>query len=426
MKLRLAYGKRGLDVELPDHATVLMPQHTPPLPDPEGAVRRALEEPLASPPLRELVRAEDSVAIVVSDITRPVPNRLLLPPVLETLERAGVAKERVVIVIGTGMHRAATPEELEAMLGPDIPASYRVVSHDARDRSTLSYLTATSRGAEVWLNRHYLEADVKILTGFVEPHIFAGYSGGGKAILPGIAGADLVMSNHGADMLSHPRATYCEADGNPVFEEIREVALASRPTFCVNVSLNESKEITGVFAGDIAVAHEAGMAQAARQALSPIPHLFDVVVSTNIGYPADINLYQSVKGMSVAARAVREGGAIVLASECSEGLGRGEYVELLHSEGSPKALLDKIHSPGFAVYDQWGVQCLAMVQQRADVYLCSSMSRETTESAHLYYCPDVGETVERLRQRHRAKHGDQEPTICVLPYGHLTVPQLQA
>jgi len=426
MKLRLAYGKHGLDVELPDHTLVLLPQHTPLLPDPEGAARRSLEEPLGSPPLRELVRAEESVAIVISDITRPVPNRLLLPPVLETLERAGVAKERLVIVIGTGMHRAATPEEVEAMLGPDIPASYRVVSHDARDRSTLSYLTTTSRGAEVWLNRHYLEADVKILTGFVEPHIFAGYSGGGKAVLPGIAGAEAVMGNHGADMLSHPGATYCQADGNPVFEEIREVALASRPTFCVNVSLNESKEITGVFAGDMAVAHEAGMAQAARQALSPIPHLFDIVVGTNIGYPADINLYQSVKGMSAAARAVREGGAIVLASECSEGLGRGEYVELLQSEGSSKALLDKIHSPGFAVYDQWGVQCQAMVQQRADVYLYSSMSRETTESAHLYYCPDVAETVERLRERHRAEHGGREPAICVLPYGHLTVPQLQA
>jgi len=426
MKLRLAYGKRGLDVEVPDHALVLLPQHTPPLPDPEGAVRRALEEPLASPPLRELVRAEDSVAIVVSDITRPVPNRILLPPVLETLGRTGVAKEGVVIVIGTGMHRAATPEEIEAMLGPDIPASYRVVSHDARDRSTLSYLTATSRGAEVWLNRDYLGADVKILTGFVEPHIFAGYSGGGKAVLPGIAGADLVMSNHGADMLSHPKATYCQAEGNPIFEEAREVALATHPTFSLNVTLNERKEITGIFAGEMVAAHEAGMGQAARQALSPIPHLFDIVVSTNIGYPADINLYQSVKGMSVAAQAVREGGAIVLASECSEGLGRGEYVELLHSEGSPKALLDKIHSPGFAVYDQWGVQCQVMVQQRADVYLHSSMSRETTESAHLYYCQDVAETVERLRERHRAQHGGREPTICVLPYGHLTVPQLQA
>ncbi len=425
MKVHLAYGKQGLDVELPDHATVLTPQHTPPLFDPQNAVRRALQKPLASPPLRELVRAEDSVAIVVSDITRPVPYRVLLPPVLGTLDSAGVPRERVVIVIATGMHRAATPEELDTMLGPEICASYRVISHDARDPSTLSRLTATSRGAEVWLNRHYAEAGVKILTGFVEPHIFAGYSGGGKAVLPGIAGADLVMSNHAAGMLSHPNATYCQAEGNPIFEEAREVALATDPTFSLNVTLNEAKEITGIFAGEMIIAHEAGMAQATRQALCPIPHPFDIVVATNIGHPADINLYQSVKGMAAAALAVKDGGTIILAAECSEGLGRGEYVELLHSESSPKALLDKLHSPGFAVYDQWGVQCQAMVQQRADVYLYSSMSRKTVESAHLHYCRNVAKTVERLRESHRADHDGQEPAICVLPYGHLTVPRLQ-
>lgn len=167
------------------------------------------------------------------------------------------------------------------------------------------------------------------------------------------------------------------------------------------------------------------MAQAARQAVCPIPHLFDTVVATNIGYPADINLYQSVKGMAAAALAVKEGGAIVLASECSDGLGRGEYVELLQSEGSWQALLDKICSPGFSVYDQWGVQCQAMVQRRADVYLYSSMSRQTTESAHLQYCADVSETVRELVDRRRNQSGGQEPTICVLPHGHLTVPQLQ-
>jgi nickel-dependent lactate racemase len=330
----------------------------------------------------------------------------------------------VVLVVGTGMHRASTPEELEGMLRPEVPASYRVVNHDARDRSTLSYLMTTARGADVWLNREYVEADVRILTGFVEPHIFAGFSGGGKAVLPGIAGAEAVMGNHAADMLSHPKATYCQADGNPIVEEMREVALASRPTFCVNVSLNESKEITGVFAGDTAAAHEAGMAQVARQALCPIPHPFDIVVGTNIGYPADMNLYQSVKGMAAAALAVKEGGTIVLASECSDGLGGGEYVELLHSEGSWQALLDKIRSPGFSLYDQWGVQCQAMVQRRADVYLYSSMSRETTECAHLRYCADVSETVRELVRRHREQNGGRDPTVCVLPYGHLTVPRL--
>src|SRR3990170_7442783 len=408
MKVTLAYGEHGLEVELPDSAVVLEPKRVAGLPDPQRAVAEAIERPLGAPPLRETVYAGDGsaslttgrVAIVVSDITRPVPNRLILPPLLEVVHAAGVPRERVVIVIGTGMHRASTPEEIERILGPEIASSYEVVDHDARDKDTLKYVTTTARGVEVWMNRRYLEADVRIVTGFVEPHLFAGYSGGGKAVLPGVAGAGIVMSNHGADMLSHPKATWCVTEGNPIFEEMRDIALLTRPTFSVNVTLNERREITGVFAGELVAAHQEGIAQADRQYVRPIPHLFDIVVSTNMGYPADLNLYQSVKGMSVAAQAVREGGAIVLAAECRDGLGLAEYTELLTSEASPQALLERIHSPGFARYDEWGVQCQAMVQAKADAWLYSSMSRETTEAAHLHHCEDVAATVEELRRRH--------------------------
>ncbi len=423
--VRLAYGESGLDVELPEGALVLEPERVPALRDPARAVAGAVAAPLDSPPLRDLVRPEDRVAVVVSDVTRPVPNRLLLPPILDAVHAAGVPRERVVIIIGTGLHRAGTDEEEERVLGPEIRASYEVVNHVARDKSTLEYLTTTARGVEVLLNRRYLEADVRIVTGFVEPHIFAGYSGGGKAVLPGVAGADIVMNNHGADMLAHPNATWCQTDGNPIFEEVRDVALLSRPSFCLNVTLNERREVTGVFAGELLAAHAAGIAQAERQYVRAIPHLFDIVVSTNMGYPADLNLYQSVKGISVAARAVREGGAIILAAECRDGLGQGEYTELLTSPdlSGPEALLERIHSPGFARYDQWCVQCQAMAQAKAEVWLHSSMSRERTESAHLRYCEDVSATVEELRQRHLAERGS-EPTIAVLPHGQLTVPRL--
>jgi len=423
--VHLAYGSDGLDVELPDDAFVLEPLRTPGLPDPAAAVAEAVERPLGSPPLRELVRPSDRVAIVVSDVTRPVPNRILLPPLLQALRSRGVPRERVTIVIGTGMHRSSGPEEVERILGPEIAGSYRVMNHDARDKSTLSYLVTTARGVEVWINRLYLEAEVRILTGFVEPHIFAGYSGGGKAVLPGVAGADIVMSNHAADMLSHPNATWCVTEGNPIFEEMREIALLSRPTFALNVTLNEKRELTGVFAGELVAVQEAGIAQAARQYLRPIPQLFDIVVSTNMGYPADLNLYQSVKGMSVGARAVREGGAVVLAAECRDGLGLAEYTELLTSEASPKALLERIHAPGFARYDQWGVQCQAMAQAKADVWLYSAMDRATTESAHLNYCASIEATVSELRERCRAELG-REATVAVLPHGHLSVPQLVA
>ncbi|MDP3766612.1 MAG: nickel-dependent lactate racemase [Dehalococcoidia bacterium] len=425
MKVHLAYGEHGLDVELPDDAVVLEPKRVASLPDPERSVAEAVERPFGSPPLRQLLHSGHSMAIVVSDVTRPVPNRVLLPPVLDTVHAAGIPRDDVLIVVGAGMHRASTPDELQRILGPEIASSYEVVNHDARDGSTLAHLTTTARGVEVQLNRRYLEADVRIVTGFVEPHIFAGYSGGGKAVIPGVAGTGIVMSNHGADMLGHPNATWCATDGNPIFEEMRDLALLSRPTFSVNVTLNERREITGVFAGELVAAHEAGIAQAEEQYVRPIDSLFDIVVSSNMGYPADLNLYQSVKGLSVAAQAVREGGAVILAAECRDGLGLAEYTELLTSEASPRALLERIHSPGFARYDQWGVQCQAMVQAKADAWLHSSMSRETTEAAHLHYCADVSATVEALRRRHRENHG-RAATVAVLPHGHLTVPRLSS
>jgi nickel-dependent lactate racemase len=423
MNVHLAYGEHGLDIDMPDSTFVIEPQATPGLLDPQRAVAAAIAQPIASPPLCELVRASDTVAIVVSDITRPVPNELLLRPLLKTVHDAGVPRENVVIVIGTGMHRRSTPDEVQRIVGRELASSYEVVDHVARDKSTLKLLTTTARGVEVWINRRYLEADVRIVTGFVEPHLFAGYSGGGKGILPGVAGTEIVMANHAAEMIGHPKATFCVGEGNPIFEEQRDVALLTKPSFLLNVTLNAQREITGVFAGDLVAAHDAGIAQANRQYVREIPHPFDIVVSTNMGYPADLMLYQSVKGMSVAAKAVREGGAIVLAAECRDGLGLDEYTELLTSEASPAALLERIHSPGFARYDQWGVQVQAMAQAKADCWLYSAMPRGQVESAHLNYCEDVSSTVARLAEQQRAEVG-REPSIAVLTHGQLTVPQI--
>ena len=422
MRIDLAYGRAGLRVELPDHAHVLLPAPMPALADPSAAIREALRRPIGCAALQELVMPGDTVAIVFSDVTRPAPNHILIPALLDELAEAGIDRQSITLINALGMHRMNTPDELVSMLGPDVVESFPIVQHDPEDESELTYVMTNKRGARIAVNRHYMQAKVKILTGFVEPHIFAGYSGGGKAVLPGVAGAEIVMSNHGADMLGHPKAAWCVTEGNPIFEEMRDLALLSRPTFCVNVTLNERREITGVFAGELVAAHEAGIAQAERQYVRSIPHLFDIVVSTNMGYPADLNLYQSVKGMSVGAQAVREGGAVVLAAECRDGLGLAEYTELLTSEASPKALLERIRTPGFARFDQWGVQLQAMVQARADVWLHSSMSRSTTEAAHLHYCEDVSATVEELRRRHLAEQG-REATIAVLPHGHLTVPR---
>ncbi len=415
MKVQLPYGEGAIAVAVPDDATVLMPEVVPAIDDVDAAVREAIAAPIGRGALSRMARAGDKACVVVSDVTRPVPNALILPPVLETLEQAGVRREDIVILVGTGLHRPSRDDERRRFLGDAILSQYRVVDHDARDASSLVFHATGPRTVGVHLNREYLNADLRILTGFVEPHLFAGYSGGGKAVLPAIAGAADIMANHDARMVGHPKSTWCVTHGNPIFEQMRDVALTTSPSFVVNVTLDERKRVTGVFAGELAAAHDAAIAQAARQALRPIPHAFDVVVVTNMGYPADLNLYQSVKAMSVAAQACAPGGSIVLVAECREGVGGPEYVDLMRSERSPAALLDRFGRPGHAtVHDQWQVQVQAMVQARCDVWVHSSMDRATAESAHLRWAGDLDAVVGELAAGGKS--------VCVLPYGQLTVP----
>jgi nickel-dependent lactate racemase len=424
MKVRLSYGRQGLEADLPEQTQVLLPRRLPALAQPEEAVRQALRQPIGSPPLAELVQPTHTVAIVFSDITRPTPNHILLPAILGELAAKGVPQENVTLINATGMHRPNTREELTAMLGQEVVDRYRIVQHDARDKGQHAFLSKNERGAEIWVNGDYMGADVRILTGFVEPHIFAGYSGGGKAVLPGIAGAETIMSNHGGSMLAHPKATWGQAKGNPVFEEARQVALATQPAFIVNVTLNERKEVTGVFAGEMVEAHDAGIAFAEKAYLQPVPQRYEIVVATNMGYPADINLYQSVKGMSLAAQAVKEGGAIILATECADGLGQAHYAEMLAWRETPRELLDMILEPGFAELEQWAIQCQTMVQVKADVYLYSSLGPEQTRRAHLKHCPDISRTVAALCEDFRRKNGGREPAILALPFGQLAVPRV--
>lgn len=421
MKVELPFGRETLSVEMPEHARVLQPPPVEPIADERKAVLQALRRPLAGPPLRDRLRAGQSVAIVISDITRPVPNQTLLGPLLEELTRAGIEDDRVIIVNGTGLHRLNTTEELETMLGAAIARRYRVVQHVARDPSTLVEV-GRMEGVPVALCRAYVEADVRIVTGFVEPHLFAGYSGGAKGVMPGVAGAEIVMLNHGAANLSHPRARWCTTAGNPVFEQMQAVTRLCPPHFLLNVTLDSRRRLTGVFAGDLEPVHAAAIEQAARQYQVRIEQPYDIVVVTNMGYPADTTLYQSVKGMSVAAEAVREGGAIVLVAGCEEGIGSDDYASLLSEGESPAALLDWICRGQQPRHDQWQIQCQAMVQARAEVYVHSLLTPEQTRLAHLRYCDDVASLVERLIDEARAR--GREGSLLVMPHGQLTVPVL--
>ena len=418
--LRLAYGRHGLTIALPDDAplTVVEPRFAPGLADERAAILAALRAPLDAPPLRSLAQPDDTVAVVFSDLTRPMPNDRVLPPLLDELAQAGVGDDRIVLVNALGTHRPQTADELARMLGDDVARRYRVVQHDAWDDAALVEVARNRAGRAVRVNRAYAEATLRILTGFIEPHFFAGFSGGPKAVLPGIAEIEAILDNHSAEMIAHPNATWAVTVGNPVWEEMLAVAQATAPDFLLNVALNRERQITGVFAGDLLAAHRAGAAFVRQRALQAVPAPFDIVITSNSGYPLDLNLYQAVKGMSAAAQIVRPGGDIILAAECWDGIpAHGEYARLLREARTPDELLARVLSPGFRCRDQWEAQLQAQIQQRAHVHVyADGLSDEALRQALVTPCRSIEGTVARLRR------ANPQATIAVLPEGPQTVP----
>ena len=422
MKIKLAYGKMGLEINLPDDVsvTVVEPEYVDGLPDQAGAVRDALRHPIGSPPLKALVKPSDKVGIAFSDITRPTPNHLILPVLLGELDH--VPNERIVLFNSTGTHRANTEAELRGMLGDEIVDRYRIVQNDASDRDSHVLVGRTTSGNDAWIHREFVECDVRIPSGFIEPHFFAGFSGGGKAIMPGLALLESVMRNHNAKNLDSPLARWGITHGNPVWEEIREVAAMVQPTFLLNVTLNRNQQITGVFAGDFEKAHAQGCAFVKEKAMAPVQEPYDIVIGSNSGYPLDLNLYQSVKGMSAAAQIVKEGGSIIIAADCWDGIpDHGEYAQLLLEAKSLESLLETIRAPGFQRQDVWEAHIQALICLKADVYFYShNLSDEQIEGALLRPCRDIEATIAELLQ----KHGPGA-TICVLPEGPQTIPYIR-
>ena len=416
--LNLAYGRNGLPVTLPSQSQVIQAPFVSGIADEPTAIRTALRQPINSAPLASKVRAGDKVVIVHTDITRATPNDRLLPVLLAELETAGVARGDITLLNALGTHRPQTDAELRQMLGDNIVNNYRCRQHDANDAGNLVSLGQTSLGHPVRINRQFLEADVRILTGFIEPHFFAGFSGGPKGVLPSIAGAESVHSNHSYKMISHLSATWGVTTGNPVWEEMREVALRANPTFLVNVTLNSARQITGVFAGDMLAAHAAGCAFVKKHAMVPVAEPFDIVITTNSGYPLDQNLYQCVKGLSAASRIVRAGGAIILVAACADGLpDHGRYAALLAEAGSPQAVLDMVARPGFNQPDQWQVQIQAKIQLHAAVYVHSAgLTNAQIQRALLHPCPDIAQTISEIE----SKLG-RPATIGVVPEGPQTI-----
>jgi nickel-dependent lactate racemase len=421
MKVRLAYGKTGLDVDLPDDldVTVVEPKYLPGLPDQGEAVREALRNPIEAPPLRNIAKPSDKVGIIFNDITRPTPNNLIIPLVLNELEN--VPRRNITLFNALGTHRPNTDAELREILGDALVDGYRIIQNNTFDRSTQRRIGDTMRGHDIWLNRELLDCDLKILTGFIEPHFFAGFSGGGKAVMPGMAGIETILLNHGAEMIDSPSSTWGVTKGNPIWEEIHEIARRVEKLFLLNITLNKHKQITGVFAGQLDAAHEAGCRFVKESAMVPLPNPYDIVITTNSGYPLDLNLYQSVKGMSAASQIVRKGGAIIIASSCWDGIpDHGLYGQLLREASGPEDLLGVIRSPGFLKMDQWQAQIQAQILLKAKVIVKSdNLTAEEIKMALLSHCNSVEDALRELLK----EYGPQAK-ICVLPEGPQTIPYI--
>jgi lactate racemase len=419
MNVQLAYGQGQLPVELPDNrTTVITPTHQPGLPKERQAVLEALDHPISAPPLRQLIKPTDRICIAFTDLTRATPNDRIIPWLLDHL--AGHPRSQITLLNQLGTHRPNTDAELRRLLTPAVVDGYRVLNHEPENPAALVQLGTTRDGTPALINRHLVEADFRIITGFIEPHFFAGFSGGPKGIMPGCAGLQTVMSNHGASHIGHPRATFGITHGNPLWEELRDIALRVGPSFLLNVTLNEQRQLTGVFAGDLLQAHQAGYEFVRQSAMQRVKTPFDVVVTTNSGYPLDLNLYQGVKGMSAGARIVKERGTLILACECREGVPAGSHLDrLLRDASGPEEILTLLATPGFVRPEQWQAQIQALIQRRAKVLVHSSLPDNVIRACHLEPCHDIATAV----TEHLTQHGP-DARVAVLPQGPLTIPYL--
>ncbi|MBI4418088.1 MAG: nickel-dependent lactate racemase [Ignavibacteriales bacterium] len=421
MKARLAYGKSGIDLDLPGlEADIIMPSHQPGVPDERASILKALDHPLGSAPLHEWLKPNCSICITFTDLTRPTPNERIIPVLLDYVHNHGVRKDQITLLNQLGTHRPNTPAELAQMLTPAIASQYRIINHEPENPKAHVQFGVTKSGAPALINRHFVGAHVRIVTGFIEPHLFAGFSGGPKCIMPGIAALQTVMSNHGYRHISDPHSTFGITDGNPIWEEMRDIALRTGKSFLLNVSLNNDREITSVFAGDLLESHRAGCEFVRQSAMQRVDEPYDIVITTNSGYPLDLNLYQTAKGMGAAARIVKEGGTIIVASECGEGVpSNSAFERLLHAAKGPDELLDQLGRAAGPTPDQWQAQIQALCQMRSRVLLKSSMPDEVVRKAHLTPCHDIAAEVQSVV----AQQGGHS-RIAVLPYGPLTIPYL--
>ncbi len=419
MRVTLDYGRTGLPVDLPDHTIgPLAIRPASPLAEPQAAIEAAIRNPVGTKPLREIAQGRKNACILICDITRPVPNRLILPPLLRTLEEQGIARKDILILVATGLHRPNEGTELEEMVGPEIVANYRIENHHGKNLSEHAYLGTTPRGVPVYLDRRYVEADLKITTGLIEPHLMAGYSGGRKVICPGIAALETVRVWHGPAFLEHPKADCGILEGNPVHEENTRIAQMAGCDFIVNVCIDGQRRITWVGAGDMIEAWLEGVRFCEQVVKVTLPEPVDIVVTSSAGYPLDTTWYQAVKGLTGALPIVKQGGTIIMAASLSEGLGSPEFQHLMRENPDLKAFKQRILGKDYFVMDQWQLEELAKVCERCKVKVVSDgLSPQALRTCFVEPASSVEEAVAASLQEY-----GPSAKIAVIPKGPYVLP----
>jgi nickel-dependent lactate racemase len=414
MKVGLLCGQKTVDLELPERVIPLNMKNAQPLRDATKAVEEALSKPIESPPLRELARGRENACVVVSDITRPVPNKTLLPPILKTLEASGIDKRDTTLLIATGMHRPNQGEELRYMVGREIMDTYPILNHYCRKSEEYRKVDEID-GAPIEINNLYLDADLKILTGLIEPHFYAGYSGGRKSILPGVSSFETMKFMHSYEMIDNPKVTNCLLEGNPFHEYGIRVAELVGADFIVNAVINKERETAGVFAGHYDRAHIAGCEMVYEHSTVPLDQRVDMVITSGGGYPLDATFYQISKALIAARDILVKGGTIVVACECREGIGSPEFCGILRSVCSPREFFEGYCDPKDFVIDQWCAQNIYQVLDHAgQVYVYSpGLSHEDLEKMGVFKIENIQETVDKLIPGHK--------NVVVVPDGPYVV-----
>lgn len=369
MKTQFSFGKSGIEVSVPDgYDCQVVRSHTAAaVGDASAALAGALDHPIGCEPLVKLAAGKRTAAISVCDITRPAPNAVTLPPLLARLHAAGIPAEGVTILIATGLHRGATREEIETIVGPEIAGKYRVVSHDARDFAGHRPLGATKRGTPVYIDERFMAADLHITLGFIEQHLMLGFSGGRKLVAPGLAAQETIKVLHSPRFMREPLATEGSIAGNPLHAELLEIAAMARHDFVLDVTLTQEREISGVFAGDPVKAHAAGVEFVETTCLESLNEPADVVITSGAGYPLDLTFYQIVKGITAAEHIVKPGGRILIVGECPEGMGSAEFAHRMRTLTGFQDFLDAIRESPVEV-DQWQLEKLALTGLKHELY----------------------------------------------------------